>query len=485
MPQIDEKSSSNCNHFLSIIKNRYEINQNQQRPLRIQVGIDFGTSYSKVAWRFGETCFPLCFGENRDSLDDYLVPSTITFDGKTFITGVDYNQHDLLNNPNQITNFKICVACESQTDSCDVRNCKLTNWDYKKFSPEAENVEAVFAATLYLSKLVSASKKRIRNELEKKGIARPTPIKWLITTSVPERFSEKEQVIKIYDKVLRTACLMAEVFTESPLLNSRRDIFSLYSAAVDFEESNPKMDCFTYPEVAAQVASVTMSRTTEEGLYAYVDIGAGTVDASVFRFSRLAVTPLSTYATSVYKLGSTQIEAEICKSLPHFPPSEIKNLKENLINKTNKLLQDKELSEDLRDLCVALSDATNMIKGNTRTSLNSLLDKAYEKEKFDDVWKGLKLILGGGGAGINAYRSAANNAFTMNGNLPKLSNLPIPDDFQLQGLPSESFHRFAVAYGVSFPYLDLPEVASSDDVKPLTKKVRFKVNQRPVDKRWV
>ena len=481
---MNDTNSSKKDFFRSAIEQRYDENLKLERPLRVQLGVDFGTSYSKVAWRLNETCFPLCFGKRQNVLDDYLVPSAIAFDGNTFVTGIDFAQANGAVPENQITNFKICVACECQKSSCNVRNCRLTKWDCEKFAPEAQQKEAFFAAAFYLSKLIAQSKKNIKIELEKKGFNKSVPVKWLITTAVPERFSEQSGVMQTYQKILRVACLMAEAFADSQPIDSRADVFSLFNAALELESTRIKMDCFTYPEVAAQVASVTMSRTSEEGLYAYVDIGAGTIDASVFRFSRVAETPLSTYAASVFKLGAANIEAEAAKSLPHLSLRQIKELKEKHINQLDALLKEEDINEALEEVLLALKQAANSMRGQSKGSLTSLLKMAYDKEPFEYEWKNIKLILGGGGSGINMYKNAANSAFSSNNVRFVKSVLPLPGDFQLQGLPSSHFHRFAVAYGVSFPFIKLPEVATSNQVKPLTKKYRFEI-KKPINKKWV
>src|SRR5262249_41959130 len=72
------------------------------------------------------------------------------------------------------------------------------------------------------------------------------------------------------------------------------------------------LDCFIYSEVAAEVASITLSRTSRDGLYAFVDVGAGTVDASVFRLHRQPQSDRAhiEYATEVLQSGSTYVEAK-------------------------------------------------------------------------------------------------------------------------------------------------------------------------------
>jgi hypothetical protein len=92
----------------------------------------------------------------------------------------------------------------------------------------------------------------------------------------------------------------------------------------------------------------------------------------------------------------------------------------------------------------------------------------------------LRLILGGGGSKLKTYRRAASKAFSIkhpkNQIEPLITLLQKPDDFQMAPLPDSEFHRFAVAYGLSFPIGDLPEPILAQDVLPVAAPRRANKN---------
>ena len=79
--------------------------------------------------------------------------------------------------------------------------------------------------------------------------------------------------------------------------------------------------CSIYPEVSANVQAFIQSRAGFQGLFLFVDVGAGTVDASAFMYwpHPSNEKPRSYFAADVSLLGSSQIEiraaAEVTRNL--------------------------------------------------------------------------------------------------------------------------------------------------------------------------
>src|SRR5439155_168095 len=76
----------------------------------------------------------------------------------------------------------------------------------------------------------------------------------------------------------------------------------------------------------------------------------------------------------------------------------------------------------------------------------------------------MPLFIGGGGSASPFYRSVILSTY-QNRNLENagvgrysLENLPLPDDLNMSGLREEHFQRFAVAYGLSIPPDEGPDV---------------------------
>lgn len=459
------------NEFWKIMERGFYENFSPVNATRINFGIDLGTSYSKVVWRSEEYAYPLCFGQNRQNLTDYLVPSTVSFGTDRIICGLD-SEHGLPIDFS-LANFKMCLACESEKNTdCNIKKCSLTKWNPDFFKPDLENDEAAFVNTFFLAKLIAQTKKLIVAELKDKGVRQPISVKWTTNFSVPEKFIELSAVSVSFHNVFKTAWLMAEIFLEKPDLNDRESVFDCYLVAKDLmrdltrrlQKQGKDFDCFAYSEIGAEVASIVLSRTTEEGLYAFVDIGAGTVDASVFRFWRDGgETKRPPYAAEVFKNGAAQLEIRASRN-SEFSSDKLKEIKEKFMNLSKS--EREQYSNEIEFLIFASEE----IKVETIKILEKVFREAYEKERNIDKWKDLKLILGGGGSKLKCYNEAANQAFSLKNSkkpiLPETTILPKPDDFQMFGLPESEFHRFAVAYGLSYEIVNLPEMIFAKDVAP-------------------
>jgi hypothetical protein len=464
------------NEFLQIMERGFAENLSPLNPVRVNLGIDLGTSFSKVVWRLGENSYPVCFGAKRQSLSDYLVPSTVAFGEKTLICGVDSAKG--LPVRFTLSNFKMCLACESEKNgSCNIGKCSLTNWHPEFFKPKLSGKEAAFINAFFLAKLLTRTKELIITELEKKGFHQPFTIKWTANFAVPEKFIEQSPVSAAFTEVFKIAWLMAEVFGEKPDLSEWQSIFECYLAARDLARELTRrlhvqgtdFDCFAYPEIGAEVASIVRSRISEEGLYAFIDIGAGTVDASVFRFRRengdIERIP---YAADIFKVGAANIEVRADKRFVKNSVRWLKRIKEEYKDLTNN-----ERGQLLKPVVSFLKEAAQSINDETYECLIEVFREAFQKElgKEREDWQNLKLVLGGGGAKLNAYQDAALRAFTLkdskNPKQPETMILPKPNDFEMSELPPEEFHRFAVAYGLSHEIVNLPETIFPKDVAPI------------------
>lgn len=98
------------------------------------------------------------------------------------------------------------------------------------------------------------------------------------------------------------------------------------------------------------------------------------------------------------------------------------------------------------------------------------------KEKAPDYFQQspLRVFLGGGGKEAEFYRETIESThFAFNqryADVPayNLEDLPFPDNFDMNGIDLRHFHRFAIAYGLSIPEYQAPELKlpSQFKVKP-------------------
>lgn len=463
--------------FRKIMQTRFDENAKATIPL-VRLGIDLGTSYSKVVWRKGEdNVFPICFGKNKFDLADYLMPSLVAFDGEKIATGFEAFSFP----QSAISNFKMCLACESKRDGeCNIRKCSLTIWKREFFPVELTGGETRFVNSLFLAKLLARTKESIVDELTKNhGFSVSVKPKWTANYTVPDTFIEQSDIAESFREVFRIAWFMAEIFVKEPNIDNRQTLVECYLAAQDLAKEfseifdDETLGCSPYPEIGAEVASIVMSRTSETGLYAFVDVGAGTIDASVFRYFRDGnKAERVLYANDISRtLGAAQLEIRASR-ISLSSPNKLKEIKENY-QSFSKLDREKNATE-----IESLKSASEEIKEEAFNTLKKVFIEAYrEKEPNIEKWKDLKLILGGGGSKIECYEDAALKAFTIQDYIykdfpqiarePKITDLPKPDDFQMLGLPETGFHRFAVAYGLTYDISQLPKVIFAKDVRSI------------------
>ena len=94
---------------------------------------------------------------------------------------------------------------------------------------------------------------------------------------------------------------------------------------------------------------------------------------------------------------------------------------------------------------------------------------ARKKEVNPAEWRDLTLLFGGGGSAIPLYERGSKAGVARLAPSASTASLPVPQDFKTS-LPSSVFHRFAVAYGLSFNVVDqdftLPSRVSDDQPMP-------------------
>lgn len=190
------------------------------------------------------------------------------------------------------------------------------------------------------------------------------------------------------------------------------------------------------------------------------------MDGSVFRFHRSTGDgpQQPTYAASVIKAGAAHIEMSASSRLADTSKLWFKKMKENEGKSENLFLDEKatldhHYQESLRE-----------IEKEVKRDLIHVFKEAHEKEVGESHWTDLQLVIGGGGSSIPSYVTAATAAFSLKGRggaIPRSVLLEAPSDFEMGKLSRKVFHRFAVAYGLSFPYASLPEVVLANEVEPM------------------
>jgi len=262
-----------------------QLPSNQDFDLELNLGIDFGTGFTKVCLRDinNDRAEIVTFADTKESkvqLDQALLPSKIAIleDG-TLMTGLTAAEWASMDRPVQktIEFIKMRLAHLDLPEDGDWRLERIPELD------DPTTVENLCA--YYLSHVITRAQNWLRYyraDLFKNQIPR-----WSVSIGVPIEY-DISPVKHRFEQVLDLAWLMAN----SPSLKQELTVASLnqlgaYLRLWKSENISDELDCFTTPEVSAALWSfLSKPFKAEEKFYTFFDFGDGTLDGTAFRFRR-------------------------------------------------------------------------------------------------------------------------------------------------------------------------------------------------------
>lgn len=436
-----------------------------EAPLFLNLGIDFGTRFTKVCYR--DT------GRDKSGI--------VSFSMSQVPNPQDAMLHSslmILKNEKVMAAFTDAEWCrysstkkEQKYTWVDFIKMRLANLDWPsndaawkpqniKYITGAADIEALCA--FYLACVIDRSKKWISEK--EPALLTGRAVRWSANVGVPVQYCDSP-ALQRFERVLKTAWLWAEhgVRTTMALPDIKSFVKKLRRI-----NNNPETDCFVMPEIIAAVQSFLISREARDGIYTYFDIGAGTLDGVSFRFFKDRGSPkVSFYSGQVKPLGISAIADQLSLSTGH----------------TADVWEEKLIST------VQPNDTTGALRGH-RKNVQDLVAKVVVEGKTKDPlgWntqgqianQRLPVFIGGGGANSAFYRNAIESTYYerqwANAGIPvnELVDVPIPADLDMSRLKNRTFNRFAIAYGLSVPPGEWPEVRLPESLKKMQIRVRQK-----------
>jgi hypothetical protein len=269
-----------------------------------------------------------------------------------------------------------------------------------------------------------------------------------VNMAVPVADIDHPKVNEAFDRVLRRAWVLADKLTGYPKTGIQ-DLTELINGACRKVQSAAVREaCFLYPEVSANVQAFVRSRVSREGMYLFSDTGAGTVDQSVFVFSRADGKDRLTYlAARVLPLGSSHIELRAAAKSGKSSWQELEQWRE--LKESGR--SHRMLTAVRGEMKAELSEESGRTIGQSKLKLRSM-------QQINE----LKVIFGGGGHSRIPYHEAVVEQFD-NGlfdskkidlrrraNDPFDIGMPSPSDLELPNGGARWLDRLTVAYGLSF-----------------------------------
>lgn len=426
-------------------------------PYFVQIGVDFGTSFTKVVCRdvLMDSAWVHMPQNPCDRELPFLTSSAVCFKGQRFShpfrASGGYPADSL---------HHVKMALQSiglgQLESAHLQPFKARKPDSCDLATFVE-LTAIYLLTGVLGEVRSS----IAQRSEFKGTAPDDQIR--VNLAIPVADANEPDVQKIFERVLKVAWVLSETtngFKEIPLDEMQAKIREI-RPRVDSKEI--RQACHTYPEIGAAVHGFIRSRASVPGLYLFSDTGAGTVDQCVFRFARNGegMGKLYFYSAQVLDLGSSRIERIAAGRSGRTSPKDLE-----------KFRRMKESGEQNPHLKLARREIAEELSPRSYQTIAMAKLKLNLKEAIND----LKVIFGGGGHCEHPYRDSVMRQF--DSNIFRRDKIDqrrcaerdfargMPDltaEFKLRDGQRRWSPRLAVAHGLSFVHGDDDE---SGDLVP-------------------
>jgi hypothetical protein len=414
-------------------------------PIYLIVGLDFGTAYTKCMVRdFNyRRAVPISF--DIDGEATFFVPSELGWRRGNLIHPLDGVPEGT-----QVLSFlKMALAAAALGISSDWLDGVIRPLGIADSHRQMESVRAL--VVLYIARVLQAVKCAISERWKDFGQIAGDAV--FYNMAVPAAQARDEAVLNAFRECLNAAVIVMRAGSEVP-----QDL-SLLIPLVDHHRGTRLDICDVMPEVTANVQSYVRSRAGQHGLYLFADVGAGTVDYSVFIYYPQGGVRALTYPhATVEHLGSSQLEMRAFQRSHAAITRQLRLLKEGISRDGEwRMNLSKELKTTRDELQEEITGATQRVVALTRRKLR--------RGQFQTM----QILYGGGGWTQIPYASGIEAAFDSRWGLSPVSQpLPVPNDVDWPAHEgAKLFRRFSVAYGLSFLPTDQPIQRFPDEIDEL------------------
>lgn len=417
----------------------------QLEQVFINLGVDFGTSFTKVCFRDPGTEDSFVVTFDAETADGALQPSVVAIDKK----GTLYAGDEAPRGATLIHFLKMRLAGVSIDDTLP------TIGGVDLGSDGATRA----LASWFLAKILVRSREWITFNASDR--LKNRTVVWSANVGVPVEHYDSP-VIETFRQVLGVSWLWV---ADGSLPTNITDAVTAYEQCV-VRLKQEIADFHAIPEIAAAVQSFVMSRQAVPGIYVYFDIGGGTVDGVAFKFLNLkGERRVNFYSGKVSPLGISVLASMLGSSSPRNVDE--KALKRLVGNGNVQVLADFE--HRVRQLVGEVvmtakrKDGRNWQEDaiqaeDTRKTIRHL--GGLDRKKM----RPLVVFLGGGGAPSTWYQTAISSTYDkfqhFANQIPPYHLLQVaaPADLDMSGLVPNDFRRFAISYGLSIPFGEGPEI---------------------------
>ncbi|MCW6035905.1 hypothetical protein K4A83_06415 [Spirulina subsalsa FACHB-351] len=472
----------------------------------LNLGIDFGTKYTKVCVRDTDRdeSWVVIPGEANSLLGSALILSQIGIktDG-TLVAGLTESEWETEK-----------VSCDVIIDFLKMRLAHLDPGRQHQYwySPvlsdfQGNNLSSCNAlenlCAFFLYRIIQRSIEWICQDDPDRF--KNVEVDWSVQIGVPVEYCDSPSLVR-FRRVLCLAWHFYEINIIDVRFNELNDYLDDIHQSLVIDET----PCLGIPEIAAAVYSYTFSRQARQGVYIFFDIGGGTTEGAAFKFYRTTddQPKIDFLSGLVEPIGVNALAKRIAQ---HSNELELK-VSQAIVNRGERILSgiEKVSKRYASQSPLRVGDhiankyrvSTKVVKKNLNNNDINLyllqiliLSQALIHRQVATVIRtcckklpygertAISVFLGGGGK-VSAYYQdtiyATYDAFQLSSTgMPRyrMLDVPRPRDFDMKGIDEQHFHRFSIAYGLSIPDYQAPEFRlprQFRDTPPL-----------PVGQRWI
>lgn len=409
------------------------------------VGLDFGTAYTKCMVRdFNyRRATPVPFAV--DGKETYFLPSELTWRGNR----LGHPTRGPMDGAHALSYLKMALAAAAAGERSDWLDAVMRPIGVTESHQQLEYTRAL--VVFYLVGVLRTVHAFISGKWRDFGDHKDDAV--FYNMAVPVAQARHAAVQAAFRECLDSAVTLVQQGVDLP--EQLPALIALLAQPLPA----PSPNCDLMPEVTANVQSYVRSRGGRQGLYLFADVGAGTVDFSIFIYYTAAGDRALTYPhAAVELLGSSQLEMRTFQRSQVALTRQLRLLKEGASRDGNWRMN--------------LSNELNTTRAEVRSELTAATECAISLAKRKlHIWQfqTMQILFGGGGCSPEPYEEGIKAAFTPRWGLTAQSQpLPLPGDVDWPtGQGANLFRRFSVAYGLSFLPTDQPIQRFPDDIAEL------------------
>lgn len=447
--KTEQQSNQSNQLFDGVPANAYQFGPNDGNPLDIVVGVDFGTSSTKVVVRApyytGTPAFAVPFGDLAHKSLEYLLPTWLFVDkdGNCSLTSMP--------GASILTDIKIGLM---QNPLCRIESASGPPWD----------VSAITVSAAYLALVLRYV--RCWFLANKRGIFGEFTLRWSFNLGLPAAIDDDPKLREAFDISGKAAWILSK--RTGPIT-----IDAAQDAIKDIKCSTVETD-FAFdliPEVIAEVMGYARSISRNDGLHLLVDVGASTLDVCSFNLHvREGDDHFPILTADVDLLGAKRLHSVRIDGTGAANPVDESDPGNIIPDDIEAYVE--EGQEAGGEILGKIVTAENSFKDKCEKLLRrTIIDLRMSRYPLAPCWDGrLPIFVCGGAKSMRMYRGVVSDIhnwlrekYIPSSQGIRQIELPKPESLDAK-IDDESYHRLAVAWGLSYESFNIGIYTRPDDI---------------------